>query len=125
MLPPHHTSGAPDDAAKSPDTPCVLQENGALASWNEKLEFAAKYRDLPFETQLAVTVWHFTEKEGTPKPLGGATMRMFSKKGRLKTVTAYVMQEPIIQFVRSLLQFTIAVDADERIAMLRCRVSRS
>ena len=64
----------------------MLQESGALATWSEKMEFPVKYRDLPMETQLAFTVWHFTELEGNPIPLGGATMKMFSKKGRLKTV---------------------------------------
>ena len=43
-----------------------------------------QYRDLPHTTVLAVTVWGVGE--GKPlQPVGGATMRLFSKKGRLKT----------------------------------------
>ena len=43
-----------------------------------------QYRDLPHTTVLAVTVWGVGE--GKPlQPVGGATMRLFSKQGRLKT----------------------------------------
>jgi Phosphoinositide 3-kinase C2 len=43
-----------------------------------------QYRDLPETTQLALTVWEVGE--GRPlAPLAGTTMRLFSKKGRLKT----------------------------------------
>lgn len=45
-----------------------------------------QYRDLPHTTVLAVTVWEAAE--GKPiRPLGGGTMRLFSKHGRLKTGT--------------------------------------
>lgn len=45
-----------------------------------------QYRDLPHTTVLAVTVWEVAE--GKPvRPLGGGTMRLFSKHGRLKTGT--------------------------------------
>ena len=45
-----------------------------------------QYRDLPHNSVLAVTVWQV--REGAPlQPLGGATMRLFSKQGRLKTGT--------------------------------------
>ena len=47
---------------------------------------AAQYRDLPHNVVLAVTVWQVSEGE-TMRPLGGATMRLFSKQGRLKTGT--------------------------------------
>ena len=40
-------------------------------------------RDLPSQALLAVTVWQFSEGLAE-QPLGGATMRLFSKKGRLK-----------------------------------------
>lgn len=43
-----------------------------------------QYCDLAHDAQLALTVWQI--EEGQPdKPLGGATLRMFSKKGRLKS----------------------------------------
>lgn len=43
-----------------------------------------QYRDLAADTQLAITVWEIAE--GHPKKvLGGTTLRLFSKKGRLKT----------------------------------------
>ncbi len=43
-----------------------------------------QYRDLPHTTVLAITIWAVAE--GKPvQPLGGATMRLFSKQGRLKT----------------------------------------
>ncbi len=43
-----------------------------------------QYRDLRHTTVLAVTVWGVSE--GKPlQPVGGATMRLFSKQGRLKT----------------------------------------
>lgn len=43
-----------------------------------------QYRDLQHNSVLAVTVWQV--REGAPlQPLGGATMRLFSKQGRLKT----------------------------------------
>lgn len=45
-----------------------------------------QYRDLPHTAVLAVTVWEVAE--GKPvHPLGAATMRLFSKHGRLKTGT--------------------------------------
>ena len=43
-----------------------------------------QYRDLPHTTLLAVTVWEVSEGRSL-QPLGGATMRLFSKQGRLKT----------------------------------------
>lgn len=43
----------------------------------------AQYRDLPHDAQLAVTVWGVAEARPL-EALGGATMRLFSKKGRLK-----------------------------------------
>jgi phosphatidylinositol 3-kinase len=44
----------------------------------------AQYCDLAHDAQLALTVWRI--REGQPdKPLGGATLRLFSKKGRLKS----------------------------------------
>lgn len=43
-----------------------------------------QYRDLAHDTRLALTVWE--RAEGCPeKVLGGTTLRLFSKKGRLKT----------------------------------------
>ena len=43
-----------------------------------------QYRDLAADTQLAITIWEIAE--GQPKKvLGGTTLCLFSKKGRLKT----------------------------------------
>ena len=52
--------------------------------WDSLLTFAPKYRDLGPTAQIAVTVWEV--REGIPEPvaLGGTTLRLFSKKGRLK-----------------------------------------
>jgi phosphatidylinositol 3-kinase len=54
-------------------------------SWDSLLSFAPKYRDLNPTAQIAVTVWEVREGKENPSPLGGTTMRLFSKKGRLKT----------------------------------------
>ena len=54
-------------------------------SWDYLLTFAPKYRDLLPTAQIALTVWEV--REGAEKgaaPLGGTTLRLFSKKGRLK-----------------------------------------
>ena len=57
---------------------------GAAAPWDTWLAFPIKYRDLGHDAQLALTVWE--AREGAPRrPLGGTTLRLFSKKGRLKT----------------------------------------
>ena len=46
--------------------------------------FSLQYRDLAADSQLGLTVWE--RAEGHPeRALGGATLRVFSKKGRLKT----------------------------------------
>jgi len=43
-----------------------------------------QYRDLASDAQLAVTVWEVAE--GRPRrAVGGTTLRLFSKKGRMKT----------------------------------------
>mmetsp|Transcript_20231 Transcript_20231/g.60979 ORF Transcript_20231/g.60979 Transcript_20231/m.60979 type:complete len:864 (+) Transcript_20231:256-2847(+) len=57
--------------------------NDAACSWDAWLVFPIKYRDLPHDAQLAVTVWGVAEARPL-EALGGATMRLFSKKGRLK-----------------------------------------
>eukprot|EP00873_Tetraselmis_striata_P009874 jgi/Tetstr1/430138/TSEL_019971.t1 len=54
------------------------------AVWDEWIAFSVKIRDLLPTAQLSATVWHFSEGQA-PAPLGGATMCLFSKKGRLKT----------------------------------------
>lgn len=57
---------------------------GAAAPWDTWLAFPIKYRDLGHDAQLALTVWE--AREGAPRrPLGGTTLRLFNKKGRLKT----------------------------------------
>lgn len=54
------------------------------AAWDAWLAFPLKYRDLGADAQLALTVWEV--RDGAPRrPLAGATLRLFSKKGRLKT----------------------------------------
>lgn len=45
---------------------------------------AAQYCDLAQDAQLALTVWQIQEGQAQA-PLGGATLRLFSKKGRLKS----------------------------------------
>lgn len=44
-----------------------------------------QYRDLPRTSQIAVTAWQLQEGHAQAVPLGGATFRLFSKRGRLKT----------------------------------------
>ena len=46
--------------------------------------YPAQYCDLAQDAQLALTVWQIQEGEAQT-PLGGATLRLFSKKGRLKS----------------------------------------
>lgn len=59
------------------------QQRSANCIWAEWLEFPVKYRDLPHDVQLGITVYGVTE--GHPRcVLGGTAMRLFSKKGRLK-----------------------------------------
>ncbi|KAF8067321.1 Phosphatidylinositol 3-kinase [Scenedesmus sp. PABB004] len=53
-------------------------------AWDEWLTFCVKYRDLPPDTYLCVSVYELAE--GAPLALAGCTsMPLFSKKGRLKT----------------------------------------
>lgn len=52
--------------------------------WESLLSFAPKYRDLGPTAQIALTVWEVREGSPGPVPLGGTTLRLFSKKGRLK-----------------------------------------
>lgn len=54
------------------------------AGWDAWLAFPIKYRDLGHDAQLALTVWGVRDG-ATPAALGGTTLRLFSKKGRLKT----------------------------------------
>ncbi len=49
------------------------------------LSVLLQYRDLSHTSQLAVTVWQVREGDASATALAGATMRLFSKKGRLKT----------------------------------------
>ena len=44
-----------------------------------------QWRDLPADAQLALTVWQTTEGHTGRSVRGGSTLRLFSKKGRLKT----------------------------------------
>ena len=54
------------------------------AAWDAWLAFPLKYRDLGHDAQLALTVHEV--REGRPiAVLAGATLRLFSKRGRLKT----------------------------------------
>ena len=54
------------------------------AAWDTWLSFPLKYRDLGHDAQLALTVWE--ARDGVPRrALAGTTLRLFSKKGRLKT----------------------------------------
>ena len=48
-----------------------------------RIAATTQYRDLPHDAQLAITVWGVAEARPLAA-LGGATMRLFSKKGRLK-----------------------------------------
>lgn len=54
------------------------------ATWESWLKFAPKYKDIGPTTQIALTVWEVHEG-CEPSPLGGTTLRLFSKKNRLKT----------------------------------------
>lgn len=48
------------------------------------IELGLQFRDLDADTQLAITIWEIAE--GHPRMvLGGSTLCLFSKKGRLKT----------------------------------------
>ncbi|GMH39569.1 hypothetical protein BSKO_07467 [Bryopsis sp. KO-2023] len=52
--------------------------------FGERLEFCVKYKDLPDTAQLAITVFELAEGKGVVL-VGGATMSLFNKRGRLKT----------------------------------------
>ncbi len=70
--------------------------------WDSLLSFAPKYRDLNPTAQIALTVWEIREGEEKPSPIGGTTMRLFSKKGRLKagnhTLKLWLDQEGDISY---------------------------
>ncbi|GFR39758.1 hypothetical protein Agub_g242, partial [Astrephomene gubernaculifera] len=59
-------------------------EYEATAQWDEWLTFCVKYRDLPSDAQLALSLWEVAPGRG-PALLGSCVMRLFSKRGRLKT----------------------------------------
>lgn len=65
------------------DTHCAEVDTGG-ATWESWLKFAPKYKDIGPTTQIALTVWEVREGR-EPSPLGGTTLRLFSKKKRLKT----------------------------------------
>ena len=44
-----------------------------------------QWRDLPSDAQLALTVWQVREGQAGSTARGGTTLRLFSKKARLKT----------------------------------------
>jgi len=73
--------------------------------WDSLLSFAPKYRDLGPTAQIALTVWEVREGEENPSPLGGTTIRLFSKKGRLKvgnhTLKLWLGQEGDITYPSS------------------------
>ncbi|BDA44872.1 phosphatidylinositol 3-kinase VPS34 [Coccomyxa sp. Obi] len=62
----------------------IAQARPDGCSWGSVLSFPLKYCDLAQDAQLALTVWQIREGE-VQTPLGGATLRLFSKKGRLKS----------------------------------------
>lgn len=53
---------------------------------NHESDALTQYRDLPHNAVLAVGVWGLAEARPLA-PLGGATMRLFSKKARLPAVS--------------------------------------
>ena len=61
------------------------EAGGGGAAWDAWLAFPLKYRDLGHDAQVALTVWEARDGVWPPAPAGGATLRLFSKKGRLKT----------------------------------------
>lgn len=73
-------------------TPWAVAGGGG-ADWDAWLAFPLKYRDLGHDAQLALTVWE--ARDGAARrALGGTTLRLFSKKGRLKTGTQDVQLWP-------------------------------
>lgn len=52
--------------------------------WNELITLTAKYRDLTADAQIALTVWDVSRPR-QEVAVGGATLRLFSSKKRLKT----------------------------------------
>ena len=63
--------------------------------WDQTLRLCVKYRDLPIDTILAINVWPSNnttlvgvgseQKAKRLKPTGGCTLRLFSKKLRLRS----------------------------------------
>ncbi|CAN6598522.1 phosphatidylinositol 3-kinase Vps34p [Trichomonascus vanleenenianus] len=48
--------------------------------WNEWIEFPIKFSELPFNTQIAITVWEFAgPKQQHKVPYGGTTVQLFDK----------------------------------------------
>ncbi|KAK9813719.1 hypothetical protein WJX73_005251 [Symbiochloris irregularis] len=56
----------------------------AGCAWEDTLTFPTKWRDLPADAQLALTVWEVTVGLCGRHCRAGATFRLFSRKGRIK-----------------------------------------
>jgi len=71
-------------------TKIVSPSNGGKECvWDERVSFCVKYRDLPQDTLLAVTVWPSQDplngRNHATQPMGGCTLKLFSKKLRLRS----------------------------------------
>lgn len=73
--------GALGPSLMTPFTEAAI--NGAL--WEYDVLFDVKYRDLGLLAQLAMTIWEDREGAEGPSIVGGTTLPLFSRKGRLKT----------------------------------------
>ncbi len=72
------------DALAAPARSPPAEAGFAGAEWGAWLSFASKVRDLGPDARAALTVWEVREGWAAPRPLGGATVCLYSKKGRLK-----------------------------------------
>ena len=62
---------------------------GKECIWDEVVTFCVKYRDLPQDTLLGLTVWPSEQptrngSNDVMRPMGGCTLKLFSKKLRLR-----------------------------------------
>ena len=74
--------------ALGPPSPTPFTEAALSgAGWEHDIVFDVKYRDLMMSAQLALTIWEDREDADGPSVLGGTTLPLFSKKGRLKSGT--------------------------------------
>ena len=79
------------------DLICFYLYSCSWCSWNEWLTLPVKFSDLPRNGIVAFTVWDI---EGTFKavPVGGSSIRIFSKRGYVLTALCFLYDSFLADF---------------------------